>query len=78
MSTTAPQTLDRLESAVLPLAYPYRYAGGSGADPHLTGQPCRLLAHADRVTEPTHYLVGFACGCREVLPCWTLTAAHVQ
>jgi hypothetical protein len=77
--------IERIEAPVLQrvetvarLAYPFRYAGDS--DQHLTGQPCDVLAGASRSTDVDSYVVAFACGCREVVPGWTLSrsSAGVQ
>ena len=53
------------------LAYPYRYHGD--ADPHLSGQPCSLLANRGMSTRVDSYDVAFACGCRNVVPLSTLS-----
>lgn len=85
MAATATLTIERIEAPVLPrseavarLAYPYRYAGN--ADPHLTGQPCGVLAGASKSTDVDSYVVAFACGCRQIVPGWTLrpSSAGVQ
>jgi len=76
MAATATLVRDRLEEAVIPhvetvarLSYPYRYVGD--ADPHLTGQPCDI--ETARSSEVDRYVVAFACGCRGVVPGWTLS-----
>ena len=78
MAATATLLIERREEAVLPVAepvarqtYPYRYAGA--ADPHLSGQPCAIMAAPGTGTELEKYGVAFACGCREVVPGWTLS-----
>jgi hypothetical protein len=85
MAATATLAIDRLQEAmpargetVARLAYPYRYAGS--ADPHLTGQPCDVLAAASKSTGVDGHVVAFACGCRRVVPGWTLSpnSAGVQ
>lgn len=63
-------TVVRSNEAVARLAYPYHYRGD--ADPHLSGQPCSLLAAAGTSTGVDRYAVAFACGCRNVVPRWTL------
>jgi len=77
MAPTATMLIERIEAPVLQrvatvarLAYPFRYVGDS--DVHLTGQPCDVLAGASSSTDVDHYVVVFACGCREVVPGWTL------
>ena len=58
-------------NTVARLEYRYRYAGN--ADPHLTGQPCAVLAGSPDPGEDDRYVIAFACGCREVVPGWTLS-----
>ncbi|HLZ28118.1 MAG TPA: hypothetical protein VKV73_12440 [Chloroflexota bacterium] len=77
MAPTATLLLERIEAPVLRpvetaarLAYPLCYVGD--ANPHLTGQPCDVLARASTSTGADSYVVVFACGCREVVPGWTL------
>jgi hypothetical protein len=84
MAPTATALLERIEAPVLQLetvarlVYPLRYVGD--ADLHLTGQPCDVLAGASKSTDVDGYAVAFACGCREVVPGWTLrpNSAGVQ
>jgi hypothetical protein len=77
MAPTATALLERIEAPVLQrvetvarLVYSLRYVGD--ADLHLTGQPCTVLAGASKSTDVDSYVVAFACGCREVVPGWTL------
>jgi hypothetical protein len=70
----APVTLQRVETVVR-LAYSFYYVGNS--DLHLTGQPCDVLAGASKSTDVDSYVVAFACGCREVVPGWTLRPSSV-
>ena len=85
MAATATLLIERIEAPVLQrvetvarLAYPFRYVGDS--DLHLTGQPCDVLAGGSKSTDVDSYVVAFACGCREVVPGWTLSpsSAGVQ
>jgi hypothetical protein len=85
MAPTATLFIERIEAPVLQpvetvarLVYPFRYVGD--ADLHLTGQPCDVLAGASKSTDIARYAVAFACGCREVVPGWTLrpNSAGVQ
>ena len=78
MAATATRLIERIEAPVVPpvetvarLAYPFRYVGH--ADPHLTGQPCDVVPGARTSTDVDSFVVVFACGCREVVPGWTLT-----
>lgn len=79
MAPTATALIERIEAPVLQrvetvarLAYSFSYAGNS--DLHLTGQPCDVLAGATKSSDVDSYVVVFACGCREVVPGWTLKA----
>jgi hypothetical protein len=83
MAPTATLVIERIEAPVLQrvetvarLAYRFRYVGDS--DPHLTGQPCEVLAGASKSTDVKRYLVAFACGCREVVPGWTLSPSSAD
>ena len=85
MAPTATLLIERIEAPVLQrvetvarLAYPFCYAGDS--DLHLSGQPCDVLPGASESTDARSYVVAFACGCREVVPGWTLSpnSAGVQ
>jgi hypothetical protein len=85
VAATATLSIERIEAPVLQrvetvarLAYRFRYVGHS--DLHLTGQPCDVLAGASKSTDVESYVVAFACGCREVVPDWTLSpsSAGVQ
>ena len=77
MAPTATAPIERIEAPVLQrveavarLVYPLRYVGD--ADLHLTGQPCDVLTGANKSTDIDRYVVAFACGCRAVVPGWTL------
>jgi hypothetical protein len=79
MAATATLLIERIEAPVVQrvetvarLAYPFRYVGDS--DLHLTSQPCDVLAGASKSTDVDSYVVAFACGCREVVPGWTLSS----
>jgi hypothetical protein len=79
MAATATLVIERIEAPVLQRAQPvarlgYRYHYAGNAEPHLTGQPCDVVATSnDESAEVDSYLVAFACGCREVVPGWTLS-----
>jgi hypothetical protein len=77
MAPAATLTIERIEApelqrveTVARLAYRFYYHGD--ADLHLTGQPCDVLAGANKSAAPGSCVVVFACGCREVVPAWTL------